>query len=486
MRNKKTLEYLSYFLILLYGGIFFYLSRGLYGQEHLLSIAQTSHGLIPFVNFFEHHGPLLYFFFAPLYKLFSLDYFPIIIIFINCLSATYIIYFLLSLFSLRAWQRYLTALLFIIFWISLTGFSLMPEPYIFFLLILVFRVIQKIKPAHYILAGLLTGLIFLIKPNAAALLSISIIIWQILLYQKDIQLIIKNGALIFSGFLISLLPFILIYHSSLVSVYNWLFIYNRDVVLSLGKIWPPNTLSLFYLMLIGDISALIIIIRKAKYSNLLLPLISSALLIFLAYPRNDDYHLLPSLLGLFIGTIIIIDESRKLLKNNTKLNQLTILIFNLCFFSFLFSYLTGQIYTSYFNFITKPGIYSYNFSSDSRVIIYDRVKCQSIYIYPSSPMMYLRLPNLQKSYFLYPNWSWTFTPEIQKQILNDIKSKKIDCFIINADDNAKNIELENYIKQNFTQHEELIWNLRIYNHPLLWPFKISNQKTIQAQYLLLH
>ena len=269
MRNKKILEYLSYFLILLYGGIFFYFSRGLYGQEHLLSIAQTSEGLLPFINFFEHHGPLLYFLFAPLYELFGLDYFPYVVILINSLGATFIIYYLLSLFDLKSWQRYLTALLFIIFWISLAGSSLMPEPYIFFLLILIFRIIQKTKPANYILAGLITGLIFLIKPNAAALLIISILIWQIFISIKDIKLIFKNGALIFSGILISLLPFILIYHSSLAGVYNWLFVYNSEIVLSLGKIWPPNTLSLFYLMLIGNLSALIVIARKTKYSKLL-------------------------------------------------------------------------------------------------------------------------------------------------------------------------------------------------------------------------
>ena len=101
-------------------------------------------------------------------------------------------------------------------------------------------------------------------------------------------------------------------------------------------------------------------------------------------------------------------------------------------------------------------------------------------------MLYLRLPNLQKSKFLYPTWEWTSTEDMQRKILEDVRLKKIDCYILNANNNIDNSIIKDYIQQNFIKREKITYQAYRFNHPLLWPLKLSDQTTGEAGIMLLY
>jgi len=486
MNYKKIIEYSIYLIALFWSGLFYFFSRGIYGSEHLLSTAQAAQGLIPFVDFFEHHGPLQYFIFAPLYNLGGLDIFPFWLIVVNALGALFIINYIFSLFDFKAYQRHLVSLSFIFFWIILDGFAFVPEPSIAILLAIIYCVLKKVHTLNLFIAGLFLGLIFLIKPNAFVLLFFALIIWQIYIHHTNIKSVIKNSALLLAGAVTALMPFIIIYRQNLGEVYYWLFQYNSTVVLELGKIWPPNISSLFFLILITNIASLILIISDIKYTRYFLPVISSVILIFISYPRYGDYHLLPALIGFLIGNLLIIQTSRTILHNQRRLYKTALILLGVVLIYMSTIYIVNDALPTLSHLSSQSEYYQLDFSATSQQIIKEKINCKSIYIYPSASLLYLRLPNLQKSKFLYPTWEWTSTEDMQRKILEDVRLKKIDCYILNANNNIDNSIIKDYIQQNFIKREKITYQAYRFNHPLLWPLKLSDQTTGEAGIMLLY
>jgi hypothetical protein len=166
--NKLFLEYLFYFLLAAFSAFLFYLSKGVYGLEHFLSAWQTFLGYTPFVDFFEHHGPLQYYLFAPLFY-FGTRLFFIWPIIINSLIFVFFLRYIISCFSFKTRERILLAVVLDWAWLVLAGYSFMPEAYLSFFIILSYLYFLKIgraaryRSVYVAIIGMSLGAILLIK-----------------------------------------------------------------------------------------------------------------------------------------------------------------------------------------------------------------------------------------------------------------------------------------------------------------------------------
>lgn len=483
MNIKRIIEIIIVLSLLVYGAIAFYFARGIFGLEHLLSVDLVGRGLLPFIDFFEHHGPFLYHLFAPTYQIIGLDYFPVFIIALNSLGALFVLSYIQKQFTLKIGARIIIALSFVALWLQLDGYAFMPEVYISFLLIAIFWSLEKNNNKRLIIAGFLAGLIMAIKWNAFVLLLPALIAWQASREKNNIRAALKNGWLFISGLIIALIPFLFFYGSNLKTIYQWLFIYNRDIVLPLAKIWPPPLFSFFSIFFLIILSALVIALRHKKYSQLVLPLSASFFLLLLNYPRFGVGHLLPSLIGVLIAILVLAKESQFLLKIKSRPLKL-IAIGTLSTVAIFIIFGSGKsIASNIFAFNKHPENYNGNWTDTSKQALAIENTCSYVYIQDSQPLLYLRLPQLRPGYFNYPNFPWTFNQTMIEKIEDDIKEKNINCFIVKKDQSLLDIIAN--LTQHYQAPQEITWQSYYYISPFTWLTKKTERiKIFNDRYLL--
>lgn len=485
MNNKKIIENILILALFFYGLLSFYFARGIFGLEHLLSVDLVSRGLLPFIDFFEHHGPLLYHLFAPTYKLIGLEYFPIFIIALNTLGAWLMLQYIIKQFSLNTWTRIILSLAFIALFLQLDGYGFMPEVYISIILIFIYQLLEKNNNYKTIAAGFLAGLIMAIKWNAFILLLPALFLWQATKTNNKLSSAFKNSWLFLSGLLVSLLPFFFFYGKNLDSVYQWLFVYNRETVLPLAKIWPPPLFSFFSIFLLIILSALAVALRYKKYNKLILPLSASFFLLLLNYPRFGVGHLLPSLIGFLIAAIVLAKESQLLLKIKSRPLKL-IVIGTLSTVAIFIIFSSGKSIASNFSAFNKhPESYNGDWTDASKQMLAIENTCSYVYIQDSQPLLYLRLPQFRPGYFNYPDFPWTINQEMIKKIEDDIKEKNIDCFIVKKDQPLLGVITD--LSKDYQEPQEIIWQSYYYIPPFTWLTKKTERiKIFNDTYLLYH
>ncbi len=493
--NKYFWEYLAYFLAAAFAAYLFYLSKGIHGWEHLLSAWQTFSGYVPFIDFFEHHGPLQYYLFAPLFYLGGYEFFPLWMIIINSSICTLFIRYFFRNFSFGIKGRILSAAFLILIWTVMFGGVFLPEPYVACLVILIYLSFSKIRAEsrsrsnniNLVILGVLFGALFLIKFNAFVLLSCGFFLYCLLNFKRERVLInLKNIARFVAGMITPLLPFLYIYRDNLKEVAYLMFTYNFEVVSRLARAWPPKPFSLFFLIFSVDIIVLGAIFfnkeSRERYYKLTFPILSSLCLLLMSYPLYGNFHLLPAMAGFLTGVFLFFREKlyqRFVVRisgyKRRVAGALALLILSyilLAGANFIFS--LGK--EAYRIFWIRPGeFYHSDFAPGAAAYIEEVVGCRYVYVYPADQYnlpMYIKLPAVKRIRFVYPNWNWTFTEDVQKMIVAELEDKLVDCLLV-AD---KPIEttlrsqiIEDHIRDNYSKVGAVTW--RIYSFKKLLPFK---------------
>jgi hypothetical protein len=489
---STAFEYLLYFLTAALFATFSYLSRGVFGIEHLLSTWQVSLGHIPCVDFFEHHGPLQYYLFAPVYSCGGYKLFSVWLILINSSIVVLLIYYFTSLCELTIRTRILFATTIVWLWTILLGSTFMPEPYITLFVILSYQAFVKINShKRYLFGfGVLLSLIMLIKFTAFFFMLFSLLLYCIFNFKTDTKIVTFSNVLYFlMGSILPILPFIAIYHDNFKELIYWNFTYNLEVAAPLGRYWPPSPFSLLFLILVVNISILSTILMNRSngnnYCKVTFPIISSTCLLLLAYPRYDDSHLLPAIVGCITGIVFFFREGIHLsIIHSINCSIITYKTYILKVIASLIVshilFLVGYSIVSfskltYRMFWPSPGSYYHaEFPNNSLEYIENKEQCNYVYIYPadgSNLLMNVSLPKSKSIGFLYPNWSWTFTNEIQNMILEELISKQVDCVLIPSNyskDVLRSKVIEKYISNNYSMKGEVVWN--VYSFKTLLPF----------------
>lgn len=456
----KILKYSTYFALAFLLSWYFFYSQTISGLEHILSTMQISQGLLVFVDFFEHHGPLLYYLFAPIYKLVGISGFPLILAILNSIIAVLSAVSILSWTNLKSWKKTLATLAFIIIWTVIIGPNFPPSIYITPLLLLILHLNKKRTSLAAYFIGVVIGLIFLIKFNAAVLIAFSWFISEVIEdWPHNINKNkLKKFLFSFFGFLTPLPPFLIIFINHYTQVYTWLFDYNGRVVIELAKEWPPRIISFFFIILITNLIALLITIKEQRSKKSIFIILSSISLLWLAYPRYGAEHLLPSLLG-FIYSIAIIWNYNGYKKTN--IMALWIILLLTLLMTALEIKRTSWIFNKF-----PDSYYASSFSTEDQKFLTDDSGCQSIYIYPSNQLIYLNIPSIRRSFFSYPNFSWTFTEKLQDKILQDLENRQINCYLALAPEFINNFYRSEKIEQKLMAEnkriKELYWNI---NYP---------------------
>lgn len=257
--------------------------------------------LLPYRDFFDHHGFLLYYFFSFL----SFDknfiyYFYLIYCFIQFLNL------ILFLTILKESNSKSVFLIFGLFFVLLNYFfsdqTLWYENFVLFFYLLIYLIIIKCKKDNFIkffLLGLLSFLSSLIKPTAG------VILLPIVIFNKSLLV----PAIFIFGWLVVFLFFYL--KKSFFQIINSLFLFN----LYLGKNYPREKIfdfQLIFVILFLLFFSLFVIFKKRQINKiifLLLVFISSLIFPFLKYAR---YHMVPitPFLLLIIMKGYIIDKKK--------------------------------------------------------------------------------------------------------------------------------------------------------------------------------
>ncbi|MFA6194139.1 MAG: hypothetical protein WC719_00135 [Patescibacteria group bacterium] len=493
--NKSFWEYLAYFLAATFAAYFFYLSKGIHGWEHLLSTWQVFSGLTPFIDFFEHHGPLQYYLFAPLFYLGGYNFFPFWMIIINSLICVLFIRYFFWNFSFGIRGRLILAAVLIWLWTVMFGGVFLPEPYVACLVILIYLFFSKIRAEaqsrtnniYLAIFGILFGALFLIKFNAFVLLSFGLCLYCLFNFKKERSLInLKNISLFAAGMIAPLLPFLFIYHDKLRQVAYLMFTYNFGVVSRLARAWPPQPFSLFFLILSVDIIVLSAIFfnkeNREKYYKLTFPILSSLCLLLMSYPLYGNFHLLPAMVGFLTGILLFFKEKiyRRFAVQVSDYKKyvasaLVLLVISYVFLTFAnFVFSLGK--ETYRIFWVRPEeFYHSDFAPGAAAYIEEQERCEYVYVYPADQYnlpMYIELPDVKRIRFAYPNWNWTFTEDMQEMIVAELEDKRVDCLLVADKPMETTLHsqiIEDYVRDNYSKVGEVTW--RIYSFKNLLPFK---------------
>ena len=388
--------------------------------------------------------------------------FPLPLILINAAMATFCLWFILGKTRVSGVTKIaLLPAAFLFFWMALDGSSFMPEPYITLLLVAIYVIREKEKENSVWFIGIILGLIFLIKFNAAFLIGVALFVsWLLEEGKINFQVIARDTGRLLVGALLPLIPFLLLFHKNYQEVYFWLFRYNKDVVIPLARLWPPGLLSLFFLVLLVDITAIAISLKiKMQRKNIFL-FLSSAFLVVISYPRYGDSHLLPSFIGFCVGIIVILKEKKDVF-NQVKEYQKVLLVPVIAFAVASSLLFTATIVKKTIILFIPDHERQADFGEQDKYFINNLSGCHSIYISPPDVLMYMRLPEEKRSFFVYANFPWTFPPTMQQKISEDITKKKISCFIYpltEAGTDPQDIIFSNFIKGKNLKQKIINWD----------------------------
>ena len=472
-------DYIIVVFITIIAGYLFISSNGMFGVEHILSISEVSRGNKILVDHFDHHGFLPYFIMAIPFKILG-DYhlFFIWIIFLGVITILFLMKLFNSLYTFSKKEKILLYFSLIWFLTSFYFFTIIPEPLIALIVVLIYLVLifksKFLDKFKFYLIGFLFTAILLIKYNCFIFLSAGSVIYLILYYLKFYKLpfTFKDVVKFLLGAFIITLPFLLYYLGNYKEVFYWLFTFNTKIVLLFAKEWPPHLFgsSIFFIFLVELIILVSLFFEKnKKYLFIFIfPLITSTCMLLISYPRYGDEHLLPSLPGLFLGMIIFYKEKLYLFYKEKFINfkgiffwviirrvLLIILFILLLIFSVIF--LVVSVKKNYRTIIPKSPSYFYKIKELSKNTKKELDNCNYVYVYPPLSFVYLELPNKRIKY-TYENFSWSSVKIFEKEILTELEQKKVGCIIEKRnflDQDIRSSMLENYFILNYNKTGEL-------------------------------
>ncbi|MFZ2310921.1 MAG: glycosyltransferase family 39 protein [Patescibacteria group bacterium] len=463
-------------------------------------------GNIPYVDFFEHHGPLQYYLFSIFFYIGSYKLFPLWLILINSSIVVFIVYYIFSVVKFKTVKRIMISSAFILIWTFLCGGSFLPESYVSLLIVIIYFLFKNIENnrRYLMLFGFFVGLVFLIKFNAFVLVLFSIFFYYMFNLRRERSLIkIKNFLYFTISMMIPIVSLLILYYRNFTELVYWMLKYNFNIVAPLFRNWPPPMFSLFFLILIFNIFILCLIFlnkqNKEKFYKISFPVLMSTFLILLSYPLYGDSHLLVAVVGFFVAILLFFKER---LYNIINFNNFTNISWPIKIIIFATSFLIVILICTVSFSLTKKGFrlfwpapesfYSADFDEKTVSYIEDEKKCNYVYVYPaegSNILMYLSFKKTKNIKFLYPNFIFTFTEKMQNMILSELIEKKVDCILFKSEISKKSLRskiIERYLLENYSRHGEIIW--REYRMNNLLPFNFITRQKINitnSEYFLL-
>ncbi len=280
--------------------------------EHLYSAWQVANGQIPYLDFFQHHNPLLWFIFAPLMKIFAYNLVIMdivrIISTLVMLASLFIAAYTLKKFITNSWYS-----------VVLCIASVFPSYIVFSG--------QDFRPDNYMVFSFLLGLFWLYdylisKRQIKLVLSFIMFFLSFMFMQKIIFILGVVGAsilfelyrknIIFKDFLVSLIVPLFLFlcficwllYCQMLDIYwlsNYIFnLYIPDVYGSMVEITRPEFYVVTFLAFCGCI---LLLMNKQKYAYIIICLWVSEVIQRFFYFSLDRhyYYLLQIYNSVFVG-----------------------------------------------------------------------------------------------------------------------------------------------------------------------------------------
>ncbi len=400
-------------LYLIFGAIYFLLQSFLIATTRMNIFPEifffpwlVNKGLLPYRDFFDHHGFLLYYVLAPLMQDKSLSLLKLFYFGIQTANLILVLAILKKVSNRIGFI--LGGALFVLINYFVSDGNLWYELVITSLYLLIFLILQiKHKYKNQVL-GILVALVSFIKPTAA------VIIFPVLYLTKSFTVLVYFSSL----WVITLVYFWS--RNGLRQLVDNLFAFNSFLSRNYRDSFFSDEKFLVVSGLLVTFAVILHIIQKKikQVVPTVLFLVSGFVFIFYAYAR---YHLVP-MTAFFI---ILICQAIKNIRGITRLVFIAVLIMYMVF-------LGRKVKFQYFYLKTQtPWMKSFTSNKIISDLKDNHLDAKNIYVFGNRPEIYFFLDKLPSTKYplLFPMMN-LYIPDLQTQFINELSREKVKVIII--------------------------------------------------------
>jgi|GEM_PF-2203331 len=372
----------------------------------------VSKGLLPYRDFFDHHGFLLYYLLAPLAHDTSLTLTTIFFYMSQAINLALVLMILKRITNVVGFI--LCGILFTLlnYYITDNSFWFETSVTTFYLLIVLITTIKKLKYKEIII-GILVLCATFIKPNAI------VILLPLVLTCSPIQIVAPIA--IGWGLIYSLYFFL---HGT-TQLHTYLFLFNSSLPMKflLPTVGPGDLF--FHLLLLSLFIFLIVvsILNRKLRTNIvyILYVLTSLIFVIVLY---DRVHFVPLIAFICIFASVVVVQSKKIIK-------IGVITFLVCFIIIL----CRSIKHEYLHFYSKskysPPIYTSVNKSILDAIDKNKLNGKRLFMFGNAPELYMltnQSPPVSMSIVLYPYFH-PFFPRLDERFTQEIQHSKPEVII---------------------------------------------------------
>ncbi len=395
----------------------------------------VSKGLLPYRDFFDHHGFLLYYLFAPLAHDKSLFLMTVLFYINQAINLALVLTILKRITNIFGFV--LCGILFTLlnYYITDNSFWFETSVTTFYLLIVLTTTIKHLKHKE-LLIGIFLLFATFIKPNSIVILLPLITIYSPILLVMPLA--------IGWGFVYILFFFL----NGVSQLHTYLFLFNSSLPMRfLLPTISSGDLFFYSLLLALFIFLIIISILNSKLRiNLIyiLYVLTSLIFVIVLY---DRVHFVPLIAFICIFASIVVNQSKKFIR-------IGVIAFLSCFIIFLGRSIKHEYLHFYSKSIYSSPIYTPINKSILSVIDKHKLKGKRLFVFGNMPELYIlsdQLPPVTMSIVLYPYFH-PFFPRIDERFTKEVQQSKPEVVIypIPRDkEYASFTSLQKYINDNY-------------------------------------